>query len=89
MILDNSRIHHALLLEPFLNENSDRLQLKFLPPYSPNMNLIEGLWGWLKSEVINNVFFASAREIHKAVHDFISSIVKVPEMVINRLCVRM
>lgn len=89
MILDNSRIHHALLLEPFLKENSDRLQLKFLPPYSPKMNLIEGLWGWLKSEVINNVFFASVREIRKAVHGFISSVVKVPEMVINRLCVRM
>jgi len=26
-------IHHAILLEPFLNENSDRLQLKFLPTY--------------------------------------------------------
>ena len=83
MILDNSRIHHAILLEPFLKENSDRLQLKFLPPYSPKMNLIEGLWGWLKSEVINNVFFASVREIRKAVRGFIDSIVKVPEVVID------
>lgn len=89
MILDNSRIHHAILLEPFLKENSDRLQLKFLPPYSPKMNLIEGLWGWLKSEVVNNVFFSSVREIRKAVRGFIDSIVKVPEQVINRLCVQM
>jgi len=89
MILDNSRIHHAILLEPFLKENSNRLQLKFLPPYSPKMNLIEGLWGWLKSEVINNVFFSSVREIRKAVRGFIDSIVKVPELVINRLCVQM
>ena len=29
MILDNSRIHHAKLLEPFLKENSNRLQPKF------------------------------------------------------------
>ena len=57
MILDNSRIHHAKLLKPFSKENSDRLQLKFLPPYSPKMNLIEGLWGWLKSEVVNNVYY--------------------------------
>ena len=89
MILDNSRIHHAILLESFLKENSDRLQLKFLPPYSPKMNLIEGFWGWLKSEVVNNVFFASVREIRKAVRGFIDSIVKVPELVIDRLCVRM
>jgi transposase len=89
MILDNSRIHHAILLEPFFKENSDRLQLKFLPPYSPKMNLIEGLWGWLKSEVVNNVFFSSVREIRKAVRGFIDSIVKVPELVINRLRVQM
>jgi putative transposase len=89
IILDNSRIHHAKLLESFFKENNNRLQLKFLPPYSPKMNLIEGLWGWLKSEVINNVFFSSISEIRKAVRGFVNSIIKVPEMVINRLCVGM
>ena len=89
MILDNSRIHHAKMLKPFLDENSDRLELKFLPPYSPKMNLIEGLWGWMKSEVINNVFFSSVKEIHTAVSGFIDSLKNVPELVVNRLCVRM
>lgn len=89
MILDNARVHHALLLAEFLQENKDRLQLVFLPPYSPKLNLIEGLWGWLKNEVINNVFHHSVRSIRKAVQGFISSIIKVPEIVIRRLCLRM
>lgn len=89
MILDNARVHHAILLETFLQENKDRLQLVFLPPYSPKLNLIEGLWGWLKNEVINNVFHPSVRSIRKAVQGFISSIIKVPETVIRRLCLRM
>lgn len=89
MILDNSRIHHAKLLEPFLLEHENRLQFVFLPPYSPKLNLIEGLWGWLKSEIINNVFYNSVKEIRKAVRGFIDSVVKVPEMVINRLCVKL
>jgi len=89
MILDNARVHHAILLEDFLQENIDRLQLVFLPPYSPKFNLIEGLWGWLKNEVINNVFHRSVKEIRKAVQGFISSIIKVPEAVIRRLCLRM
>jgi len=42
---------------PFLDEFKDRLELMFLPPYSPELNLIEGLWGGLKSSVINNVSF--------------------------------
>lgn len=34
MILDNSRIHHAKLIQPFLAA-TPRLKLVFLPPYSP------------------------------------------------------
>jgi hypothetical protein len=37
LILDNSRIHHAADLQPLLQEHS-RLQLVFLPPYSPELN---------------------------------------------------
>lgn len=89
LVLDNARIHHAKLIQPFLNENRERLQLVFLPPYSPNLNPIEGLWRWMKSEVINNVFFSSVKEIRKAVRGFINSVAKVPSSVINRLCVQM
>jgi transposase len=89
MILDNARIHHAKLLEPFLQENGSRLQLKFLPPYSPKLNLIEGLWKWLKSNVINNVFFSSVMEIRKAVRGFINLINKDHSVTINRLCLGM
>jgi hypothetical protein len=48
MILDNARIHHAKLIQPFLNEHKNQLELVFLPPYSPQLNIVEGLWGWLK-----------------------------------------
>jgi transposase len=88
MILDNARIHHAKLLKDFLNENKSRLELVFLPPYSPNLNLIEGLWGWLKSQVINNVFYHSVKEIRQAVQSFIEWINSIPEQVIDRLCTK-
>ncbi|MET3210017.1 UNVERIFIED_CONTAM: hypothetical protein ABIC26_002965 [Paenibacillus sp. PvR008] len=55
--------HHAKLLTPFLNERKDRLELVFLPPYSPELNAVEGLWKWLKSDVINNVFYHTVTEI--------------------------
>ncbi|WP_397326985.1 transposase [Paenibacillus oceani] len=29
----------------------------FLPPCSPNLNPADGLWLWLKTDVVNNVFF--------------------------------
>lgn len=88
MVLDNSRVHHANMLVKFLNDNP-RLQLMFLPPYSPKLNIIEGLWGWLKDTCINNVFFSKFYQIKVAVRKFITWVNSVPEQVINRLCVQM
>ena len=89
MILDNARNHHAKLIQPFLEENKGRLELVFLPPYSPNLNLIEGLWKWLKETVINNVFFSSVQKINLAVQSFLTWINEQREIVIDRLCVKM
>lgn len=89
LVLDNARIHHAKLIQPFLIENTDRLELMYLPPYSPNLNLIEGLWGWLKNRVINNVFYDKTCEIQKNVREFLIEIAKTPKVVIDRLCVKL
>ncbi|WP_260472078.1 IS630 family transposase [Bacillus canaveralius] len=87
LILDNARIHHAKMLEPFLKEIGGRLKLIFLPPYSPQLNVVEGLWKWLKSEIINNVFYHTTAEIRKNVHAFMKNL--DPMTVIDRLCIRM
>lgn len=85
MILDNAKIHHAKLLQHFLQENQ-RLELVFLPPYSPNLNKIEELWGWLKDSVVNNAFFQNREEIKTAVTKFVQWVNTVPQTVIDRLC---
>ncbi|MEN1985978.1 transposase [Paenibacillus hubeiensis] len=56
LILDNSRIHHATELQPFLKKHL-RMQLVFLLSYSPHLNPVERLWLWLKADEVNNVFF--------------------------------
>lgn len=89
MILDNARIHHAKLLEPFLKEMEGRLELIYLPPYSPQLNVVEGLWKWLKSDVINNVFYHTVAEIRKNVHAFMENIMLDPMKIFDRLCIRM
>lgn len=86
LILDNARIHHAKVIQPFLNEHKNRLRLVFLPPYSPELNLIEGLWKWLKQSVIHNVFYKNINEIRNAVQGFIQHINERPSEVIQRLC---
>ncbi|KIY20858.1 hypothetical protein UB32_16925 [Mesobacillus subterraneus] len=89
MILDNAKIHHAKLIQPFLEAHKDHLQLVFLPPYSPELNLIEGLWGWLKKSIIYNVFYKTVEEIRAAVQTFITQINKEPMKIVNRLCLKL
>jgi transposase len=83
MVLDNARIHHAKLLSSFLQENNNRLELVFLPPYSPELNLVEGLWKWLKADVINNVFYHTTAEIRSNVQAFMDRIMKEPLRIIS------
>lgn len=40
MILDNARIHHAKLIQPFIIKEKYRLELMFLSSYRPELNLI-------------------------------------------------
>ena len=89
MILDNARTHHTKLIQPFLEENRQRIQLVFLPPYSPQLNLIEGFWKWLKETVINNVFFPDVQKIKLRVREFICLQNTQRENIIQRLCFKL
>jgi len=88
MVLDNSKVHHAALLNAFLEANP-RLTFLFLPPYSPKLNLIEGLWGWLKDTCINNVFFDKFYKVRTCIRKFVSLVNSHPEETIDRLCIRL
>jgi transposase len=88
MVLDNSKVHHAILLNDFLNANP-RLMLMFLPPYSPKLNIIEGLWGWLKDTCINNVFFSKFYQVRLVVRKFVYWVNSCPAETIDRLCVQL
>ncbi|AIQ62439.1 transposase [Paenibacillus stellifer] len=87
VVLDNAHIHHADEIQPFLKEHA-RLQLVYLPKYSPELNPTEGLWKWLKHDVVNNVFFQKFYVIRSHVAAFMKSINRTPQAVIDRLLLR-
>ncbi|MDR1055127.1 MAG: transposase [Prevotellaceae bacterium] len=45
-----------------------------LPPYSPNLNLIERLWRFLRKKVINTHFYRTKKLFRKAIHNFFDNI---------------
>lgn len=89
MILDNAHIHHASLIQLFLQENhNNRLELLFLQPYSPQLNLMEGVWKWLKESLIHNDFFDTVTTITLAVRSFLLYTSEGRPKVIDRLCIK-
>jgi len=72
VILDNAKYHYSRKVRRFL-ENS-KIQLVFLPSYSPNLNLIERLWKFFKKKVLYNTYYEKIEDFRKACIKFFRNI---------------
>jgi transposase len=66
LIVDNATYHKSEKVIGFLTDNSSRLTIHYLPPYSPDYNPIEGLWKKIKKETTHNVYFESLEALGSA-----------------------
>jgi len=72
IVLDNARYYHSQIVKDFLKEHP-RIILKFMPPYSPNLNIIERLWKILKKKVVYNKFYLKFEDFRKQVILFLDN----------------
>lgn len=70
MIIDNAGYHKQKDLWPYFAENSKRLCLLWLPPYSPNLNPIERVWRFTRRQVTHNRYFESIEHLRKSLERF-------------------
>ena len=68
VIVDNAKYYHSLLLRQSIE--GTKIKLIFLPPYSPNLNLIERYWKFFKKKVLNNRYYKTFEEFRRACQDF-------------------
>lgn len=57
LVLDNARYQRCRLVIDAAEKLE--IELLFLPPYSPNLNLIERLWKFVKKECLYGQYYAS------------------------------
>jgi transposase len=67
LVIDNGPVHTAGQVLAFLEQNRLRLTVLWLPKYSPNLNLIERLWGYLKRSALANIFYGKVTRLLVAV----------------------
>lgn len=72
IISDNARYYHNKELREWAK--GTRIRQIFLPPYSPNLNLIERLWKFLRKKVINTGFYRTKEDFRRAIARFFENI---------------
>lgn len=81
LVLDNASIHHAKVVQAWLEEHPD-VHLLFLPAYSGHrFNPIEKVWWHLKKQVAANRLHGSIDALVTAVHRYFSS--RTPEQTLK------
>ena len=69
LILDNARYNHAIKVTEYVKQ-SGRIHLVFLPPYSPNLNIIERLWLFLHQKILYDKYYPTFSQFKEAVENF-------------------
>lgn len=72
LVVDNASYNHSYGLQLFL-EDHPRTHLKYLPPYSPNLNIIERLWRFLHQKH-RDKYFEKFKDFEKTVLAFFKNI---------------
>jgi transposase len=61
MVLDNVAYHHANRIKAWLQKHT-KLELFFLPPYSPDLNAIERAWWYMRKKITHNRYIKTLKE---------------------------
>ena len=81
LILDNLRVHHAKLLQPWLAEHKAEIELFFIPSYSPHLNPDELLNHDLKANAVGRKRARNKDELISNATDHLDGRARSPEVV--------
>lgn len=83
LVLDNASYHRTAEVLDLLTAHEDHVFVLWLPKYSPELNLIEGLWGYLKRSALNNYFYGDLTALEQAINDALAELQQHPETALS------
>jgi transposase len=83
LVVDNASYHRTKAILSLLDDHADHVLVIWLPRYSPELNLIEGLWGYLKRSSLNNYFFGTVASLEQAIVDTFSALNQQPQTTLS------
>lgn len=85
IILDNASYHKSKEVKAFLQQPNNKLQLHYLPPYSPNLNLIERLWKIMRQQVTYNQYYSTFDEFQHNIKTFFQNLDQIQHILLQRI----
>jgi transposase len=70
LILDNLKVHHGKIVKAWLNKHKERIEVFYLPSYSPELNPDEYLNNALKHDVHSGIRPHSAKQLNSKTQSF-------------------
>lgn len=74
VVLDNATYNRAAVVRAWLAREGCRVRLAYLPPYAPNLNLIERLWWFFKKKTLWNTHYPTLADFKSAIRGFFDGI---------------
>ena len=81
LILDNLRVHHSKPVKAWVDEHKDKIELFYLPSYSPELNPEERLNADLKNALYTKVPVRTKAKLKAATTEYMQLLEKSPERV--------
>ena len=81
LIVDNLRVHKAVKVLEWLSERSARIELFYMPPYSPELNPDEYLNNTVKAQLRNQPAASSHQELKARLGSTMKSNQRRPELI--------
>ena len=72
LVLDNARYQRCRLVQDLAEQLG--IELMFLPSYSPNLNLIERLWKFVKKRALNGKFYETFDAFRDAIQNTLENV---------------
>ncbi|MHA1369693.1 MAG: IS630 family transposase [Promethearchaeota archaeon] len=85
LVIDNARSHHAKIVHKFLDAVSHKLEVLFLPSYSPELNPIEQFWKYIRYMVTHNRYYEDFAELTAELRNFLVQH-KIPNQEVRSRC---
>ncbi|PKM79151.1 MAG: IS630 family transposase [Firmicutes bacterium HGW-Firmicutes-13] len=83
LILDNLRVHHGKVVKLWLETNKEKIEVFYLPSYSPELNPDEYLNGNLKNKIRSGIPARNEKDIVRKTRSFMKTLQKRPQHVKN------